>query len=107
MFVPEIVPKARGTSQHNLKSKTQFKLGFRVLFYVFLVINFKNMQGIHSANKQQLNHTHILIKMHIYLFSEISIQEGTFYIHVMYLLFVPEIVPKARGTSQHNLKRKN
>ena len=22
-------------------------------------------------------------------------------------LFVPEIVPKARGTSQHNLKRKN
>ena len=23
MFVPEIVPKARGTSQHNLKSKTQ------------------------------------------------------------------------------------
>ena len=58
----EIVTKARVTSQHNLKSKTQFKLGFRVLFYVFLVIKFKNMQGIHSANKQQLNHIHITDK---------------------------------------------
>ena len=60
--MPEIVPKARGTSQHNLKSKTQFKLGFRVLFYVFLVVSFKNMQGIHSENKQQLNQTHITDK---------------------------------------------
>ena len=58
----EIVPKARGTSQHNLKSKTQFKLGFRVLFYVFFVINFKNMQGIHSSNKKQLNYTQITDK---------------------------------------------
>ena len=35
VFVPEIVPKARGTSQHNLMRKTQFKLGFRVLFMCF------------------------------------------------------------------------
>ena len=32
LFVPEIVSKARETCQHNLKRKTQIRLGFRVLF---------------------------------------------------------------------------
>ena len=60
--MPEIVPKARGTSQHNLKRKTQFKIGFRVFVYVFLVVSFKIMQGLHLVNNQQLNQTHITDK---------------------------------------------
>ena len=51
LFVPEIVSKARETSQHNLKYKTQIKLGFRVCLMCFLVVSFENKQGIHSEAK--------------------------------------------------------
>ena len=43
--MPEIVPKARGTSQHNLKRKTQFKIGFRVFVYVFIGCKFQDHTG--------------------------------------------------------------